>query len=217
MEQTEITALLDQIEALTGKDKVLRHLLLSALISKLFAERNVGVVVVGGSAMEFYTEGRYMSRDIDFACRNLSFPDCSYEVMRSIGATPYGIKPDSRPPLGHRTYVLDRFEVTVDLCGHLEMSKSAMRAGIDCRTLETPMGPVCIFPPEELIADRLVSATQPKTDPDRLKVAALLIHFYRNGLLADDAPGKWDLVEKICNDPDYDVLAVLRRITGETP
>lgn len=40
-------------------------LLLAGLISELFRERGFEPVVVGGSAIEFYTDGAYMSGDTD--------------------------------------------------------------------------------------------------------------------------------------------------------
>ena len=57
------------IEA-TG-DLLERALKLSGLITTLFAERGFPLVVVGGSAVEFYTEGGYMSGDIDFCRKTL--------------------------------------------------------------------------------------------------------------------------------------------------
>ena len=54
------------IEA-TG-DLLERALKLSGLVTTLFQEHGFPLVVVGGSAVEFYTEGGYMSGDVDF-CR----------------------------------------------------------------------------------------------------------------------------------------------------
>jgi hypothetical protein len=50
------------------EDLLERALKLSGLVSTLFADVGFKLVVVGGSAVEFYTEGGYMSGDIDF-CR----------------------------------------------------------------------------------------------------------------------------------------------------
>ena len=53
-------------------DLLERALKLSGLITSLFAERGFKLVVVGGSAVEFYTEGGYMSGDIDFCRKTLN-------------------------------------------------------------------------------------------------------------------------------------------------
>ena len=57
------------IEA-TG-DLLERALKLAGLLATLFQERGYSLVVVGGSAVEFYTEGGYMSGDIDFCRKTL--------------------------------------------------------------------------------------------------------------------------------------------------
>jgi hypothetical protein len=46
-------------------DPSLKHLKLASLVSAVFRERGIELVVVGGSAIEFYTEGAYVSGDID--------------------------------------------------------------------------------------------------------------------------------------------------------
>ena len=56
----------------TTDDLLEKALKLSGLVSYLFAEAGWPLVVVGGSAVEFYTEGAYMSGDIDFCrCRHM--------------------------------------------------------------------------------------------------------------------------------------------------
>ena len=42
-----------------------KALLLAAVVSELFRERGFEPVVVGGSAIEFYTDGAYMAGDTD--------------------------------------------------------------------------------------------------------------------------------------------------------
>ena len=56
-------------DILATEDLLERALKLSGLVTALFAEQGYRLVVVGGSAVEFYTEGGYMSGDIDF-CRS---------------------------------------------------------------------------------------------------------------------------------------------------
>ncbi len=67
-EEERIAARAD-IEA-TG-DLLERALKLAGLLATLFQERGFPLVVVGGSAVEFYTEGGYMSGDIDFCRKTL--------------------------------------------------------------------------------------------------------------------------------------------------
>src|ERR1035438_5937221 len=53
------------------EDPLEKALKLSGLVSTLFREREWEMVVVGGSAIEFYTEGQYMSGDIDMCSMRL--------------------------------------------------------------------------------------------------------------------------------------------------
>ena len=53
-------------------DLLEKGLKLAGLVTHLFAEAGSNLVVVGGSAVEFYTEGAYMSGDIDFCRRELT-------------------------------------------------------------------------------------------------------------------------------------------------
>ena len=46
-------------------DPTLKHLKLASLVSAVFRERGIELVVVGGSAIGFYTEGAYVSGDIN--------------------------------------------------------------------------------------------------------------------------------------------------------
>jgi len=57
---------LEEIEQ--TQDLLERALKLAAVVTGLFADEGWKLVVVGGSAIEFYTEGAYMSGDIDL-CR----------------------------------------------------------------------------------------------------------------------------------------------------
>ena len=78
------------IEA-TG-DLLERALKLSGLVTTLFAERGFPLVVVGGSAVEFYTEGGYMSGDIDFCRTTLKAipPRIMQEIAERLGGKGLG-------------------------------------------------------------------------------------------------------------------------------
>ena len=69
MTDDEIALARADIEATA--DLLARAMKLSGLVTTLFQERGFPLVVVGGSAVEFYTEGGYMSGDIDFCRKTL--------------------------------------------------------------------------------------------------------------------------------------------------
>src|SRR5437899_2986315 len=65
-----IQTALSEITAET--DPTLKHLKLASLVSAVFRERGIELVVVGGSAIEFYTEGAYVSGDVDLCVERSS-------------------------------------------------------------------------------------------------------------------------------------------------
>jgi hypothetical protein len=79
-------------EALTDitaeNDPTLKHLKLASLVSAVFREGGVELVVVGGSAIEFYTEGAYVSGDLDLCLISPARLDVRtrQELMGRLGA-----------------------------------------------------------------------------------------------------------------------------------
>src|SRR3989442_11855724 len=86
MESKEIRNALDDISA--EKDPTLKSLKLASLCSALCRERGIELVVVGGSAIEFLTDGAYTSGDLDMCHTTqatLPVPQ-RQEVMSQLGA-----------------------------------------------------------------------------------------------------------------------------------
>ena len=69
-------------------DPALKHLKLTSLVSAVFRERGVELVVVGGSAIEFYTDGAYVSGDLDMCLVSPSRLDLRtrQQIMGRLGA-----------------------------------------------------------------------------------------------------------------------------------
>ena len=105
-------------------DLLERAMKLSGLVTTLFQERGFSLVVVGGSAVEFYTEGGYMSGDIDFCRKTLKAvpPRLMQEIAESLGGK----------GLGRNWLICGLY---VDLLGILETESTLPE-----RLLETPYG-----------------------------------------------------------------------------
>ena len=125
-------------------DLLERAMKLSGLLTTLFQERGFPLVVVGGSAVEFYTEGGYMSGDIDFCRKTLKAvpPRLMQEIFESLGGRGLG-----------RNWII--CGLYVDLLGVLETESKLPE-----RTLETPYGTVRILPPELALVERILYAEQ---------------------------------------------------------
>ena len=174
-------------------DLLERALKLAGLITTLFQQHGFPLVVVGGSAVEFYTEGGYMSGDIDF-CR------------KSLNAIPPRLMQEIISELGGKG-VARSWEVCglyVDLLGILENESV-----LPDRELETPFGTVRVIPPELALVERILVAFYPPssellTTARKMMVAAV-----------GDPNFNWDDAERLAALPSFGVLEELRRLRVE--
>jgi len=163
---------------------------LSGLITTLFQERGFPLVVVGGSAVEFYTEGGYMSGDIDFCRKSLKAvpPRLMQEIAESLGGK----------GLGRNWLVCGLY---VDLLGVLESETTLPE-----RVLETPYGAIKVLPPELALVERILYAEQ---DAECVASARQMMA----AALADKR-FDWGEAERLAALPDFKVserLAELKR------
>lgn len=182
---------LKEIEA-TG-DLLERALKLAGLVSRVFGEAGWNLVVVGGSAVEFYTEGAYMSGDIDLCRRTLTPIPLrqAQNLMAKLGASG-----------GPRSWkVAGMF---VDLLGCLENE-----AVTPFRTIESPCGPVTVLPAEMAVVERTLLAFYPQPSGEARAVAKKLLAVCMSGA----TPVDWEEIGRLSRLPSFNVaneLAALR-------
>ena len=191
MTDEAIAAAKADIEA-TG-DLLERALKLSGLVTTLFAERGFPLVVVGGSAVEFYTEGGYMSGDIDFCRKTLKAipPRIMQEIVAKLGG-----KGVARSWLVCGLYV--------DLLGVLESESTKPN-----RELETPYGTVSVIPPELALVERVLFAYCPPTAECVPSARQMMV-----AALKDDR-FDWTEAERLADSPDFKILDEFRRLKQE--
>ena len=167
-------------------DLLERAMKLAGLITTLFAQRGFHLVVVGGSAVEFYTEGGYMSGDIDFCRRSLKGP--SPRLVRDV------LLPLGGTCVGRNWQVCGLF---VDLLGIVESETSK-----EYRELVTPYGKVSILPPELALVERVFYSLDSEecVASARQMIAAAL----------EDPAFDWCEAERLAGLPDFNVLSELR-------
>ena len=191
MAEIDIKAARADIESTT--DQLERALKLSGLITTLFQRHGFPLVVVGGSAVEFYTEGGYMSGDIDF-CR------------KTLNAIPPRLMQEIIAELGGKG-VARSWEVCglyVDLLGILENESV-----LPNRELETPYGTVRIIPPELALVERILIAYYPPS-------AELLVTARKMMVAAlGDSNFNWNEAERLAALPSFGVLEELRKLRME--
>ena len=189
MNSEELAAARADIEA-TG-DLLERAMKLAGLITTLFAQRGFHLVVVGGSAVEFYTEGGYMSGDIDFCRRSLVGP--SLRLIREV------LLPLGGACVGRNWQVCGLF---VDLLGIVECETSK-----EYRKLETPYGTVSIIPPELALVERVFYSL------DSNECVASARQMMASAL--EDADFDWVEAERIADSLAFKVLDELRALKEE--
>jgi hypothetical protein len=191
MAEIDIKAAMADIESTS--DLLERALKLSGLITTLFQRHGFPLVVVGGSAVEFYTEGGYMSGDIDF-CR------------KTLNAIPPRLMQEIIAELGGKG-VARSWEVCglyVDLLGILENESV-----LPNRELETPYGTVRIIPPELALVERILIAYYPPS-------AELLVTARKMMVAAlGDSNFNWNEAERLAALPSFGVLEELRKLRME--
>jgi hypothetical protein len=193
MNPDQIQSALSDITAET--DQTLKHLKLASLVSAVFRERGVELVVVGGSAIEFYTEGAYVSGDLDMCLVSPTRLDVRtrQEMMGLLSARG---GPRSWQVAGH----------FVDILGEVE---TLARTPFD--ELQAPYGPVRLVSPEDLLVERvLVSVCPQRHEPAEL-CARKLIAVALSGQVEMD----WQEVRRLAERPEYRILPVLEKLVGE--
>ncbi len=168
-----------------------KNLKVAELVSELFREIGCDPVIVGDSAVEFYTEGRYVSGDVDIcqAGVRLPTPREREELMSRIGT-----------PLGVRKWEV--CGIYVDLLGWVETST---------RTPYQEIGKLKLIQIEDLIAERILVATVPTRNEERLNVARLLLGVALSGSVETD----FQELEKVAASSDYQVTDELHALMAE--
>jgi hypothetical protein len=185
-----------QVRAIAATPDLLdRALQLAGLVTRIFGEAGWNLVVVGGSAVEFYTEGAYMSGDIDL-CRRKAAPiplRQAQELMGLLGATG-----------GPRSWKVAG--LFVDLLGLLENE-----ATTPCRTMTTPYGAICVMPAELVVVERALLAFYPRPDNDARAVAKKLLAVCLTG----ETPLDWKEVGRLARLPAFDIAKELDALIQE--
>jgi hypothetical protein len=193
MDSKEIQTALTDITAET--DPTVKSLKLASLCSALWAERGVELVVVGGSAIEIFTEGAYASGDLDMChATKATLPVRErQEIMGLLGA--HG---------GPRNWQVAG--IYLDLLGPVESF-----ARTPYRRVEAPYGSVLLLQPEDLLVERVLVAVYPEKNPVALDCAKKFIAAILGGGIAVN----WGEVRRLANLPEYRNLAECEKLVQE--
>jgi len=182
MTRDQIDSALADITAET--DATLKHLKLASLVSTIFRERGIELVVVGGSAIEFYTEGAYVSGDLDLCVESSPEPLTVLLRQELMGQLLAQGGPRSWDVVG----------VFVDVLGAFEnLARTKVRA------IAAPFGEVRISPVEELIVERVLVSVYPADYPPARDCAKKILAAALQGEVETD----WREVRRLAESPAY--------------
>ena len=176
-------------------DPTLKHLMLASLVSAVFRERGIELVVVGGSAIEFYTEGAYVSGDLDLCLIPPSRIDLRtrQELMGKLNGEG-----------GPRNWqVAGQY---VDILGEVETL-----ARTPFGELTAPYGPVRVVSAEDLLAERVLISVYPQRHEPADACARKLIAVALSGQIELD----WAEARRVADRPEYRILPVLKEMVRE--
>jgi hypothetical protein len=182
MTSADVQRALAEVAAET--DVTVKHLKLASLCSALFAARGIELVVVGGSAIEFYTEGAYTSGDVDLcvlSAREALTVRLRQEIMGQLHAKG---GPRSWEVAGAYVDILGAFE---------NMARTRVR------TIAAPFGDVKVSPVEELIVERVLVSKYPGDYPPALDCAKKILA----AGLQDEIEVDWAEVKRLANASAY--------------
>jgi hypothetical protein len=193
MEANKIKSALADVTA--EKDPTLKSAKLASLVSALWAERGVELVVVGGSAIELLTEGAYASGDLDMCHANkasLSVSD-RHEVMAFLEAKG-----------GPRNWQVAG--MYLDLLGPAESFSHT-----PFRRIEAPYGDFLVMKPEDLFVERVLMSSYLGESQTALKCAKILTAV----ALRQEIEINWDEVRRLANRPEYRNLSECVKLVNE--
>lgn len=194
MNSDEIQKTLVDIEG--ESDPTLKHLKLAGLVTAVFQDENIALVIVGGSAIEFYTEGAYVSGDIDLCIASSPAPITSrirQQLMGRLNATG-----------GPRSWQVAG--LFVDVLGEFENL-----ATTSIRRLNSPTGEVKLSPVEELIVERVLVSKYPKDYPPARDCAKKLLAV----ALQNEVETDWNEVRRLASSSAYDNWNDVQQLTNE--
>jgi hypothetical protein len=196
MTSAEITSALDLIREET--DLNAKALLLAALVSELFRERGFEPVIVGGSAIEFYTDGAYMSGDTDICWAGVKSPTLE-EREEIMGQIP-GVKARG----GAKSWTYDG--LWIDLLGDIDY-----RSNKEFFRFLTPHGEVRLIPVEDALVGRVYAARKWVGGYDEKDCAKKLMA----AVLAGQVPIDWSEAVKVAASPKYNCVNEFNAVRSE--
>ena len=179
-------------------DLARKALRLAMVVASAFRAIGCETVVVGGSAIEFFTDGDYMSGDVDICFRDRARPELRVigEVMGRLGAKGSSVR---------------TFQVAglfVDILGQVEtLARTEFRQVVSADGRDS----VLIAKPEDLLPERMLVAVYPSRNDEALACVRKLAAACVSGRVEID----WDEAMRVAALPEYRVEKELAQLVAD--
>ena len=161
---------------------------LAAIVATHLRERDIDVVLVGGLAVELYSENLYLTKDIDMVDTSYAKPGKLHKAMAEIGFEKIG-----------RIFVNPSTDITV------EFPSPPISVGdelvTETTTVITPAGELPVLFARDVIKDRLAAYIHWRDKPSLVQALAVLIKY----------PEEVDSIAAFCEAESSEELMVLIR------
>lgn len=138
----------DTIERIAKLAPTIRPIVLGALLSRLFLERDVDLTIVGGAAVQYYTQAAYLTKDLDAILYGAD-REIADQVMSRAGFD---------RTTSYRHYVHPALETPVEFPTPPLAVASRIIAKVS--DVQTEEGLVRIVRIEDIIMDRMTAAVE---------------------------------------------------------
>jgi len=161
---------------------------LAAIVATHLSEHDIDVVLVGGLAVELYSENLYLTNDIDMVDISYTKPDKLHKAMAEIGFEKTG-----------RIFVNPSTDITV------EFPSPPISVGdelvTETTTMATPAGDLPVLVARDVIKDRLAAYIHWHDKPSLVQALAVIIKY----------PGEIEAVAAFCEKEDSEKSMLLIR------
>lgn len=140
--------ILHKLKSIAKLPRTVQQVTLAAFLSNFFRKRDIDFILVGGATVQFYTQGEYLTKDIDVVLRGDS-KEVIEEIMTSLGF---------KRTSNYRQFGNPLFEFSV------EFPPSPIEVGsriiVKVSVIETPEGPLELIKIEDIIMDRIIASIE---------------------------------------------------------
>jgi hypothetical protein len=181
---------------------------LAAIVANHLQQKDIHVVLVGGLAVELYTENLYLTKDIDMVDTSYQPPSTIRQAMSEIGFSKKG-----------RVYVNETTEICVEFpSGPLSVGEQLI---LETTVVKTERGEIPILHARDVIKDRLAAYFHWNDKPSLVQALAVMINHsiqtdeLKAFCVGEGEQAQIEVIEKLWNSIKRQRLHTMKEIEAQ--